>query len=202
MKPVRPLVQHRFIILSGLPASGKSTLGRAIASALQLPIFDKDEILEAMFASLGVGNSEWRRKLSRSADEELCKRASESPSAIITSWWRHPNSVSESGTPIEWLSSLPGELVELHCSCSPSIAAGRFIARRRHPGHLDGRHAYAELLARFKQQAALGPLAIGRLVQVSTEETPKVAEVLAKLSGPPDQNSSVAPAAKVQRGHP
>jgi hypothetical protein len=100
MKPARPLVQHRFIILSGLPASGKS--------ALQLPMFDKDEILEAMFASLGVGNSEWRRKLSRSADEELRKQASESPSAIITSWWRHPLSLSESGTPIEWLLPQPG----------------------------------------------------------------------------------------------
>jgi len=174
-------VQPRFIILSGLPASGKSTLGRAIAGALQLPMFDKDEILEALFASSGVGNSEWRHKLSRLADEELCRQASGSSSAIITSWWRHPLSLSESGTPIDWLSSLSGELIELHCLCSPGTAAGRFMARRRHPGHLDGRHTHAELLERFEQQAVLGPLGIGRLVQVSTEEAPKVAEVLGKL---------------------
>jgi AAA domain len=178
-------VQNCFIVLSGLPASGKSTLGRAIASALQIPMFDKDEILEALFAGLGVGNSEWRSKLSRSADEELCKQASKSKSAIITSWWRHPLSTSESGTPIEWLSSLPGELIELYCSCSPTTAASRFIARRRHPGHLDSQRSHTALLARFEQQATLGPLGIGRLVRVSTEETPRVAEILAKLSCPP-----------------
>ena len=79
-------MQNCFIVLSGLPASGKSTLGRAIASALQIPMFDKDEILEALFAGSGVGNPEWRSKLSRSADEELCEQASKSKSAIITSW--------------------------------------------------------------------------------------------------------------------
>jgi len=39
---------NRYIILTGLPASGKSTLGRAVAAALGLPMLDKDDILEAL----------------------------------------------------------------------------------------------------------------------------------------------------------
>jgi shikimate kinase len=42
-----------FVAVSGLPASGKTVLGRALAGALDLPLLDKDEILESMFESLG-----------------------------------------------------------------------------------------------------------------------------------------------------
>ena len=74
-----------FIVLSGLPASGKSTLGRAIANALGLPMIDKDEILEALFESHGIGDADWRSRLSRLADQELIAQATKLPSAVITS---------------------------------------------------------------------------------------------------------------------
>src|SRR5690349_22393578 len=108
---------NRYLILTGLPASGKSTLGRAVAAALGLPMLDKDDILEALFDSLGVGDAEWRRRLSRAADEVLRRQALASHGAVLASWWRHPASGEESGTPCEWLRSLPGALVELHCVC-------------------------------------------------------------------------------------
>lgn len=49
---------QRHIIVSGIPASGKSTIGRAVAAALELAMLDKDEILETLFSSRGVGNAE------------------------------------------------------------------------------------------------------------------------------------------------
>jgi len=42
-------MDKRFIVVSGLPASGKSTLARRLAPALGLPLLDKDEILERLF---------------------------------------------------------------------------------------------------------------------------------------------------------
>jgi hypothetical protein len=48
----RPM--NRFIVVTGLPASGKSTVGVTVARALGLSLFDKDEILEALFEALGV----------------------------------------------------------------------------------------------------------------------------------------------------
>ena len=177
-----------FIVLSGLPASGKSTLGRAIAKALRLPMLDKDELLEALFESRGIGDADWRRRLSRIADQELIERATKLPAAVIASWWRHPDSLETSGTPSEWLSSLQGEVVEICCVCSPSVAASRFIERTRHAGHVDGRHTFEALLASFQVQASLGPLTIGRTLEVSTEGEPNVARLLGQLDCDPSEN--------------
>ncbi|PYQ55408.1 MAG: hypothetical protein DMF53_28200 [Acidobacteria bacterium] len=83
-------VASRFLIATGLPASGKSTVGSAVAAALALPFLDKDEILEALFESLGVGDAPWRARLSRAADQVLERLAPRSQGAVIASWWRHP----------------------------------------------------------------------------------------------------------------
>lgn len=168
-------------IVSGIPASGKSTVGHAVAAGLGLALLDKDEILEAMFDSQGVGNAEWRTKLSRAADLVLQERALRSGGAVITSWWRHPLSQVESGTPIDWLSSLSGAVVELHCVCSPPVAAARFLLRQRHAGHLDRLKTSAEVLRSFEQQAALGPLAIGRLIEINTERSVEFNKLIAQI---------------------
>jgi hypothetical protein len=172
---------QRHIIVTGIPASGKSTIGRAVATALGLTMLDKDEILEGLFNSRGVGNADWRRELSRAADEELKQKALRSEGAVISSWWHHPASNVDTGTPIEWLSSLPGVAVELHCVCSPHIAAERFMTRQRHEGHLDLLKTHAELLTSFEEQSALGPLGLGRLVQVNTERSVELRTVLAQV---------------------
>lgn len=173
---------QRHIIVSGIPASGKSTIGRAVAAALGLAMLDKDEILEALFNNLGVGNAEWRRELSREADEVLKEKALQSVGAVISSWWRHPASNVDSGTPVEWLSLLSGVVVELHCVCSAQVAAERFLSRERHAGHLDRLKTHAEVLASFQQQAALGPLGLGRLVEVNTEQSVELETLLTRLT--------------------
>ena len=160
----------RFLIVTGLPASGKSTVGSAVAGALALPFLDKDEILEALFESLGIGDAPWRARLSRAADQVLERLALRSQGAVIASWWRHPLSPVSSGTSPDWLRSLPGELIEIHCRCSPQVAAERFFARRRHAGHLDASKSKAEELARFEQLASHGALGLGLVVEINTEQ--------------------------------
>lgn len=49
-----------FIVISGIPASGKTTLASQLAPVLNLPLLDKDDILESLFDSLGIGDAEWR----------------------------------------------------------------------------------------------------------------------------------------------
>ena len=178
--------------MSGLPASGKSTLGREIAKALRLPMLDKDEMLEALFESQGIGDTDWRRRLSRLADDGLIGEATNLTAAVVTSWWHHPESGEASGTPIEWLSSLQGEIIEIYCACSPPIAASRFLGRTRHAGHIDSQYAYSSLLASFQAQSALGPLRVGRTVEVNTETWPCVSRLLAELGINPSENPSNA----------
>jgi shikimate kinase len=68
-------MRNQHLIFTGIPASGKSTLARALSEALALEMWDKDEILEDLFNQKGVGDAHWRTILSRTADEILRERA-------------------------------------------------------------------------------------------------------------------------------
>lgn len=56
----QPLV----ILVNGLPATGKTTLARRLASDLRLPLLAKDAIKETLFDTLGWSDREWSRRLS------------------------------------------------------------------------------------------------------------------------------------------
>jgi predicted kinase len=180
---------NRFVVITGLPASGKSAIGRSIAEALALPILDKDDFLEALLRRSELPDASRRRELSRLADEEFRAYALAHPEAVLISWWRHPRSVNESGTPSNWLSLLRGSVVEVHCSCRPIVAAERFVARRRHPGHLDDERSYSQLLDQFNEQVLLGPLGVGALIEVDTNVPIDAEALLISIKGEFAQNS-------------
>jgi len=158
----------RFVVVSGLPGSGKSTLARRIASGLDLPLIDKDDILERLFESGGAGDSARRRHLSRESDRILMDQAMASPAAVLVSFWHVPGMPPDSGTPTGWLSELAAPVVHVRCACSAELAAARFSERQRHPGHLDRGKSYAQVLESIRAVAQLAPLAIGECVDVDT----------------------------------
>ena len=49
----RPAPAGCFVLVAGWPAAGKSTLARALAAELGLPLLAKDEIKEALMDGLG-----------------------------------------------------------------------------------------------------------------------------------------------------
>lgn len=158
-----------FIVLSGLPASGKTTLATKLANALRLPLFDKDDILEALFESAGPVDLAKRHQLSRMGDDVLARIASASQGAVLVSHWRHEGADGGSGTPVAWLSALSANMVEVHCVCPPEVAERRFKARQRHPAHNDAERA-PSLASQFHQLARRGPLRIGWVISVATDE--------------------------------
>ena len=167
-----------FIVVSGLPASGKTTLGSQLAVALRLPLLDKDDILEAMFEQAADVDPAKRSQLSRMSDDVLAKIAGASQGAVVVSHWRREGIAG--GTPVAWLSGLPGTLVEVHCVCPPEVAERRFRMRRRHPAHDDASRADG-LGAQFRQLADRGPLMIGSTITVRTDQPCDLAALLEEV---------------------
>lgn len=162
------MANRPFIVVSGMPASGKTTLAIKLAEALALPLLDKDHILEALFAGEGVITPRMRQRLSRASDDVLAAVAAASQGAVIVSFWRHPAMDGQSGTPTDWLSGLSDAVVEVHCTCSPDLAARRFLGRERHPGHNDASRRDG-LRSQFESYSSLGPLGVGPLIEVRTD---------------------------------
>lgn len=156
-----------FIVVSGLPASGKSRLGAAIAPLLGLPLLDKDDFLEALYEHRGVGDAGWRARLSRESDGLFRAAATRAGAAVMVSFWRHAGQ-SDGGTPSEWLRALPRPVLEVHCDCPARLALQRFRSRSRHPGHLDAARDRDGLRRTFAAYAARGPLGFGDTVRVDT----------------------------------
>jgi hypothetical protein len=154
-----------------VPAAGKSTVGAALARRVQIPLFDKDDFLERLFAEFPPTTPLDRRQLSHRADHAFQSAVEASRGGIVVSWWKHPKSDRDSGTPTDWLRKLPGHLVEVYCKCAPQVAMGRFLCRKRHPGHFDELWSTQELSALLEQSSSLGALQIGGTVEVDCSES-------------------------------
>jgi len=173
-RPRSDQVNRRFVVVSGLPGSGKTTIGRHLAALLHLPLIDKDDVLDHLYETRGIGDADWRRTLSRHADMILQHDATASNGAVVVSFWRVPGMADDSGTPTDWLPALSDALVHLHCICDPEIAVVRFNGRTRHPGHLDGSRLREELAASIRALASLPAPSIGQRIDVDTTVMPDV----------------------------
>jgi len=169
------------ILVSGLPASGKSTLGRKIAQELGLAFLDKDDYLERLFHTKGIGDTDWRRQLSRESDIFFQNDAIDAGSVVLVSHWRPKGGDSLSGTSTDWLEQCFTCVIELHCVCPVQVAAKRFVQRKRHAGHLDDQKAPAQVLHWMSDYQQQLPLKIGVVEYVETVTELPLGVVLGKL---------------------
>ena len=170
-----------FVVVSGIPGSGKTTIAHRLAPAIGLPLIDKDDILDRLFEAKGVGDSEWRRTLSRESDHILREEARRSTGAVLVSFWRLPGMPADSGTAADWLDDPSHRLVNVHCVCPPEIAAVRFSERRRHPGHLDHARSHVDLVTSLKALAGFPALDLGPRVEVDTTRELILDDVVRKV---------------------
>ncbi|SED28890.1 hypothetical protein SAMN04489844_4102 [Nocardioides exalbidus] len=157
-------------------------MGTALSERLGLPLIDKDAILEALFDSLGCPDRDERHRLSRASDEVLYALAAASQAAVVVNWWDHRASPAR-------LRGIASSIVEVFCECPVEVATARFAGRSRHPGHHDPVRSPDELAegVRAMREAFRGPLRVGELVRVDTEEPldadSLAGQVLALLEG-------------------
>jgi predicted kinase/diadenosine tetraphosphate (Ap4A) HIT family hydrolase len=56
-------VSGRLVIVAGAPATGKTTLARALGTSLGLPVITKDDMKEALAVPFATGDRAWSRQL-------------------------------------------------------------------------------------------------------------------------------------------
>lgn len=122
-----------FVVVSGPPASGKSTLAPILAHALGLPLIAKDTIKDALMTVLPVPDVEISRVVGRAAVAAMLAVAAESSAGAVleSNFYRSMAMVR--------LAQLPGTVVEVFCRCDRSVARARYTGRAgtRHAGHFD-----------------------------------------------------------------
>jgi predicted kinase len=73
----------RLIVVTGLPATGKTTLARELASRLRVPLLAKDAIKEPLLSTLGASDRAQSRRLSDASFAVLFTMAHELAAAGI-----------------------------------------------------------------------------------------------------------------------
>jgi len=175
-------MQPLFVIVSGLPASGKTTVAKRLAPRLQISLIDKDDILEGLFEGVPTITPAMRNELSRKSDTIMQDVARASAGAVLVSFWQAPDGRGAGGTPSAWLRDLAGRLIEIHCACDADVAQARFRARSRHAGHNDAARL-STLVSQFSELSGRYPLGIGKLIEVDTRQRPDIDAVVRAITG-------------------
>ena len=168
-----------FVLVGGWPASGKTTVARALAAELRVAYLSKDEVREALMDQLGAPSTvEESRKLGAAAVAAVLRAAQGCPGAVIDSTW-YPYA-------LPLVHDLPGPFVEVRCRVEVSAARERYRRRVRDARHLDDQRTDDELWG-----AEVAPLGVGPLIEVDTAgpvDIAALATLIRSAMDPPDGN--------------
>ena len=155
--------ERQLVLLSGAPASGKTTIARRLAAELGFVLLAKDRIKETLHDSLGEEtNLAWSQRLGAASMDLLWMLAADAPAVLLeANFWPDDPRVRAR---VRSLAATPGEV---HCECPLDVCMRRYAARApsRHAVHVDG-HSQRSLPEHFARSAK--PFGFGQVITVDT----------------------------------
>ena len=136
----------RLLIVTGAPATGKSTLAARLAADYGLELWSKDQFKESLFETLGSGDAAWSRRLSDASfallfdcADRVLRRTS---TVLLEANFRR----GEHEAPLSRLCQRRGcRVAQVLCEADETVRAARLAQRSaepsRHPGHADAARA-------------------------------------------------------------
>jgi len=173
----------QLILVTGLPAAGKSTLARELARVLRTPLIGKDMIKEPLFEVLGTGDSGFSRQLSAASFAVLFAVAREllmrDLSVILEGNFRtgeHEGPLLETLPP----GSQPAAvIVQVLCR----VEEAERLERLRRRGADPGRHAgHRDLAPRATRDGEAFLQLPGRRIEVDTRSPARCEQLAAALA--------------------
>lgn len=144
--------QQLLILVGGPPASGKTTIGRRIATHLGVPFVGRDAIKELLFDSLGWQDRAWSQRLGGASWEllfyvaELLLQGGQT--FVLESNFDPAYHLSRLRA---WQARYGFTPVQVQCHAEPDTLYQRFhqraVSGERHPGHVDHLASRAEFIA-------------------------------------------------------
>jgi predicted kinase len=133
----------RVILVTGLPAAGKTTLARELAIRYRLPLVTKDLVKEPLLDVIGASDAAESRRLSDASFAVLFRMARELVSSGVSVLFEGNFRPGEHETPLrEALASSSMQLAQILCRVPEPERIARLQARMndssRHAGHRFG----------------------------------------------------------------
>lgn len=167
------------VLVTGVPASGKSSIAGPLAEALELPLLSKDVVKEALFDVLGIRDREWALRLGAASAEVLWSLIPRCPRGAVVDIWIDPRRDVE--TARAGLGRSGARIMEVLCDCPGELAVRRYADRVRHPGHQPPDES---ILGRIRESARIiEPIGLGPALRVDTSSPVDVGAILAWLRG-------------------
>ena len=135
---------HRnvLIIITGMPGTGKTTLGKELSAKYKIPFISKDALKDRMFDTLGWSDKAWSLKVSAAAhrimDDMVAQELEAGHSVIVESNFK-PEIDSMRFRNIQ--GKYQCRIVQVLCWAEGETVFRRFMARlgteARHAGHVE-----------------------------------------------------------------
>jgi glucokinase len=169
----------RLVLVNGVPASGKSSVARALSQETGWPVLSLDSVKNPFLEEIEGVDRPFNRKLGRASMSAMFAVFGEAPAGstmIMDAWFGFQ--------PREWIQGLldgsgATDVTEIWCSADPDEIGARYASRAssRLPGH-PGADYVPELIELAKRAA---PLGIGRLIEIDTAQALDLASLKAEL---------------------